>query len=110
MIMTVYSIFRFVFEILCIVIAGYWGFSKVKYGNWRIVLGILAPLIIVVIWSVWGAPASLHRLQGIASLALELGIYAVSAIYLYNTKFKAFVICFILLAITNACINFFISH
>lgn len=105
--MTVYSAFRFLFEILCIVIAGYWGFSKVSYGNWRFVFCILAPLIIVIIWSIWGAPASHNRLQGIARLALELGIYTVSAIYLYNTNFKAFVICFILLAITNASINFF---
>lgn len=40
-----YSIFRFMFEMLCIVIAGYWGLSNVRYGNWRFILCVLAPLV-----------------------------------------------------------------
>jgi len=107
MVKNLYSIFRFSFEILCIGIAGYWGFSKTTLGNWRFVLGILAPLAIIIIWSIWAAPSSPNRLQGVARLALELGIYAVISICLYNTNYKSLVFYFILLSVANASVNYF---
>lgn len=110
MIMSLYSIFRFLFEILCIVIVGYWGFGSIKYGDWRFVLGVLVPLTIVFVWSVWGAPSSTNRLNDLSRLVLELVIYAISAICLYNTRLKALTICFIIIAVANAFINYFANR
>ena len=107
MVMNLYAIFRFLFEVLCLVIAGYWGFSQVSYRKLRFILGIAAPLSIIIVWSIWVAPSSPNRLQGLTRLMLELGIYAFSAVCLYHTNFKNFVGWFILIAIANASINYF---
>ncbi len=109
MIMNLYSGFRFLFELLCIVIAGYLGFNYSNFGNWRFILGVLAPLAIILVWSVWGVPSSPRRLQGLLRLALKLGTYGISAILLYNTSFKSLIGWFILIGITNACINYFVD-
>lgn len=107
MIKGIYSILRFLFEILSIVSIGYWGFSRVSLGNWRYLLGIAAPLIVIAVWSIWGAPSSSNRLQGIARLLLELSVYTVSAVCIYNTDAKQLTLPFILIALVNALINYF---
>lgn len=104
---TIYSLFRFLFELLCIGIIGYWGFQRIGLGNWRYVLAILAPLALIAVWGMWMAPSSSHRLQGITRLVVELGVYAITAVCLYFTDFREFTVWFIVLALVNAAINHF---
>ena len=105
MIETIYSIFRFLFEILSVGIIGYWGFSLKNLHGWRYIIGIAAPLLIVVVWATWGAPSSAYRLAGIARLALELGIYLIATLCLVLTGHRQIAVVFGIVGLANGITN-----
>lgn len=107
MLKNIYSIFRFAFEILCLLISGYWGFSLHAPGWLRFVAGIGLPLVIAIFWGVWMAPLSQYRLQGIVRLFLETLLYAGLAVCLYNTPRRDYTLVFGITALANALINYF---
>lgn len=104
----IYSSLRFVFEITCVFLAGYCGF-KLDHKFVSVIVGIMLPLMIVIIWSIWGAPASPNRLLGLGKLVFELVIYAGVALLMYNVTMARGSIIFITAGIINAMINYFLT-
>jgi Na+-transporting NADH:ubiquinone oxidoreductase subunit NqrE len=69
---------------LCMVLAyGYWGF---KTGNGLVIqflLGIGVPLVVIVIWGIFLAPASKQRLQGVPHWMLEIILFVAAIVALF---------------------------
>jgi len=62
---------------LCLVLAyGYWGFTTGNGLIAQLLLGVGVPLMVIVVWSIFLAPASSRRLQGLPHWALELILFA----------------------------------
>ncbi|MFA9557753.1 YrdB family protein [Evansella sp. AB-rgal1] len=69
---------RFVLEVISIVAIGYWGFKLEKGVVLQYIMGIGAPLLIIVVWAMFGSPGAPYRLQGMFRLGLELTIYSLA--------------------------------
>lgn len=106
MIVSLYSIFRFLFEILSVISIGYWGFQLRSLNQWRYVVGIAAAVLVIAVWAVWGAPASPNRLQGLSHFILELAIYLIAAVCLYFSHHKPAGIAFGIVGTVNAIVHF----
>ncbi|WP_036185233.1 YrdB family protein [Ureibacillus manganicus] len=70
---------RFICEILALIIFGMWGFLQGK-----IVGAIGAPLVVAVIWAMFGSPNAPYKLQGFYGSILELFIFLVASYILYS--------------------------
>jgi hypothetical protein len=72
---------RFLLELCAVVAAGYWGFRASDSAlEW--LLGLGAPLVVVMLWGAFVAPKAPSRLPDPARLVLELAIFGVAAIAL----------------------------
>ena len=77
---------RFLLEICVLISVGYWGFKSDSGWILKIPLGIGAPLLIAVIWGMFGAPKATYHLNGIMLLALEVLVFGSGVAALYSTK------------------------
>jgi hypothetical protein len=74
---------RFLIEISALVIFGYWGF-RVSQGTFmKYLLGIGIPLLVAVIWGMFGSPKAPYGLTGIPYLLLEIIIFGLPAVALF---------------------------
>jgi hypothetical protein len=72
----------FLLELAMLAAFAYWGFHTSTDGILRIVLGIGAPLIAIVVWGIFLAPRSSKRLTGIQQLILATIIFGLAVIAL----------------------------
>ncbi|WP_158555991.1 YrdB family protein [Peribacillus glennii] len=93
---------RFVCEILALIIFGFWGF---RYGN--IIGAIGVPVMVAVIWALWGSPAAPYQLEGFYKLFLELAILSLASYVLFSLghNYLALVFCIVALG-TSAIIRY----
>jgi len=66
---------RFLLEICVLISVGYWGFKTGSGWLLKILLGIGAPLLIAIIWGMFGAPKAAYPLSGFLLLALEVVVF-----------------------------------
>ncbi len=87
---------------LCVVASlCYFGF--VVEASWveKIGLGIGLPVLAIVIWAIFGAPASRRRLQGLPFLLLQIIWFGAAAVALYFARQPILAIIFALLFVLN---------
>lgn len=76
---------RLLLEVSILIIIGYWGFhSDTTTG--KMGLGIGGPLLIALVWSLFGAPKAPYLLKGGARYMLELFLFALSVLSLFFLK------------------------
>ncbi|MHC5216234.1 YrdB family protein [Enterococcus sp. LJL128] len=76
----------FLIEIFAIFILGYWGFTLHSSKIIRVTAGLLAPILTIVIWSIWCAPSSSYRLEGLWLVALKCLLFGIVVCCLLSTK------------------------
>ena len=92
---------------LCVLAAlAYWGFATGSTVPVKIVLGIGAPVVAIIIWAIWGAPRSRRRLQGISYWLLRIAFDAVGAIALYVANQHTWGVIFALVAALNCILGY----
>ncbi|MFJ5716139.1 YrdB family protein [Neobacillus sp. NPDC093127] len=74
---------RFLLEILVLVILGYWGFRVSQGTVMKIIVGIGSPLLVAVIWGMFGAPKASYPLSGFSFLLFEIVIFGLPAVALF---------------------------
>ena len=74
---------RFLLELCVLAAVGYWGFKTGSGWFVKILLGIGTPLLIAVIWGIFGAPKANMQLHGLMLLALEIIVFGSVAAALY---------------------------
>lgn len=81
---------RFGLELLALLALGLWGFGL--SGGWalRLGAGLGAPLVAVLLWGAFGAPAAPRRLPEPLRLLLELAIFAAGAAALIAAGYPLF--------------------
>lgn len=77
---------RFLLEICVLISVGYWGFNTAPGWFLKTLLGIGAPLLITIIWSMFGAPKAAYHLTGFSMLALEVIVFGLGVAALIATK------------------------
>ncbi len=84
----------------------YWGFVTGATLPVKIVLGISTPVVAIIIWSIWGAPRSQRRLQGISYWLLRIAFDAAGAIALYIANQHTWGVIFALIAAVNCILGY----
>jgi hypothetical protein len=67
---------RFLLELCAFTALGYWGFQTGSSLLWRIVLGLGAPLLAIVLWGMFVAPKAAVQVPPAVKLLIELGVFA----------------------------------
>ena len=98
---------RFLLELCVLISVGYWGFKTGSGLFLRLVLGIGMPLLIAVIWAMFGAPKSAFRLQGPLMLMLEIIVFGSGVAALFLTKNTILASVFAAIIVVNRVLMFF---
>lgn len=74
---------RFILELSALASLGYWGLKSGNGMIMKFILGVGSPLLIAILWGIFGAPGSLYQLPKPFQWLLILGVYfmADSALY-----------------------------
>ena len=74
---------RFLLELCLLAALGYWGFTT--HSSWllKILFGVGVPLLAAVLWVVFIAPKSTHRLSRLPYLAVESALLGSGAVALF---------------------------
>ena len=75
----------FLLEIVSIIIISYWGFLQGKTSVSKYTLAILLPLVAIILWGRFAAPASKHRIKFPYRIIFELVFFAIGTFLLYKT-------------------------
>ncbi|MGG3562331.1 YrdB family protein [Neobacillus rhizosphaerae] len=73
---------RFLLEIMVLIILAYWGFHVIQSFVIKTVLGIGTPLLVAIIWGMFGAPKAPYSLTGFPFLLLEIVIFGLPIVVL----------------------------
>ena len=73
----------FLLELCMLAAFAYWGFTTGTALIAQLLLGIGVPVVVIVIWGIFLAPASTRRLQGLRHWLLEISIFALAIAALY---------------------------
>jgi hypothetical protein len=70
----------FLLEMAVYVSAGYWGYTRRPLAlPLRLALSVGAVALLVVVWSLFGAPSAVHPVHGAGRAVLELGWFGAGA-------------------------------
>ena len=97
---------RFLLELCVLASVGYWGFRTGSGTILKILLGIGAPLLIAVIWGLFGAPKANFHLQGSMLFVLEVVVFGSGVATLYATKNHSLAWVFLVIVIINRILMF----
>ncbi len=77
---------RFMLELCVLGIVGYWGFRIGEIPVVKIILAIILPIVVAVIWGLFGAPHAEWEVRGILNVLLEISVFGVGVAALYHLK------------------------
>lgn len=88
-------------EIAVLAALCYFGFAVEASWLGKIGLGIGLPVVAIIIWALFGAPASRRRLQGLPFLVLQIVWFGAAAVALYFAGLVILALIFALLFVLN---------
>ncbi|WP_329765533.1 YrdB family protein [Bacillus nitratireducens] len=77
---------RFMLELCVLGIVGYWGFRVGTITVIKVTLAIILPVIVAIIWALFGAQHAEWEVQGILHVLLEIIVFGVGVAALYHLK------------------------
>ncbi|OTN88907.1 hypothetical protein A5819_001399 [Enterococcus sp. 7E2_DIV0204] len=91
----------FLIEVAAIFILGYWGFTLQSSKIIRVTVVLLAPILMIIIWSIWCAPSSNYRLEGLWLVILKCLLFGIVACCLFTMKQSSIAIIFVTIVAIN---------
>ncbi len=92
---------RFLLELGILAAVGHWGFS-IRPEWWsKLAFGIGAPLLIAILWGVFGAPKAVYPLSGVVRFLFELLIFGAAPVALFATGQVTIAWLFVLIYLVN---------
>ena len=76
---------RFILELCALGAVGYWGIYTGNGKIMKIVLGIGSPILLGVVWGVFGSPNAAVKLTMTWHILLEMIVFGIPAVALYFT-------------------------
>ena len=92
---------RFILEVCALVSLAYWGFQSSQSILMKLALGIGSPLLIAIIWGVFGSPAAPIPVKGFQRLLLEILIFGLATFALYSSGKVTLAIIYAITVILN---------
>jgi uncharacterized protein DUF2568 len=95
-----------VLELGVLAALAYWGFATGSTIPVKVGLGIGAPVAAIMVWAIWGAPRSGHRLQGVSYWLLRIVFNTAGAVALYVASQQTLGAVFALAAALNCILGY----
>lgn len=92
---------RFLLELGILAAVGYWGFTTGTGWLGKVVFGLGTPLLIAVLWGMFGAPKAVYPLPGGWLLVFELIVFAAAPTALFATHRPGLAWLFVLIYLIN---------
>ena len=92
---------RFILEVCALAFLAYWGFQSGQGILMKFVMGIGSPLLIAIIWGVFGSPAAPIPAKGFQRILLEILIFGLATLALYSSGNVTLAIIFAIIVIVN---------
>lgn len=92
---------RFILEVCALVCLAYWGFQNNQGILMKLGLGIGSPLLIAIIWGVFGSPAAPISVKGFHRILLELLIFGLATLALYSSGKPTLAIIYAIIVVLN---------
>ena len=86
---TMHLALAFAIELAAIAAFGLWGYAATTGIN-KWVVGIGAPVFLVVLWSVYAAPASNSRLDTLPLLIFKITVFTLATLIFFKTGYPIF--------------------
>ncbi|WP_232065318.1 YrdB family protein [Rhodocytophaga rosea] len=64
---------------------GYVGFQSNQSTFWKYLLAVGLPLLVAILWGIFAAPRSVHRLTPLYRALFALGLFSLTALLLYRS-------------------------
>ena len=93
---------RFLVELTALAGLAFWGWSAAHSATGRVVLAIATPTVAAWLWGMYAAPASAHRLKGVARLAVEWLVLGGAALATAVAGLPWVALTFLVVAVINA--------
>src|SRR5574337_576827 len=94
-------VLSFLLEVMAVVVLGYVGFTLEVSKVTCFIAGLGLPIVFILIWGRFCAPASPHRLSGLWLICLKLLMFCLAAVSLFLTNGFLISILFFVLVILN---------
>ena len=79
----------FLLEVGALLILAYWGYQLQLTRIARVAVGLAAPLTLMIIWGIWCAPSSSHRLEGAWLIVIKCVLFGLVIFCLFRMNYKA---------------------
>ena len=76
---------RFILELCALASFAYWGFHISQSMPIKLLLGIGSPLLVIIIWGLFGSPAAPLPLKGFNRILLEMLIFGLAVFALFSS-------------------------
>ena len=93
---------RFLLEIAILIAIAYGGFHVGSSYLTKILFGIGALVITMIIWGLFGSPNAPFALQGFSRLLLEIAILTVAIAHVWNLLNSTVIIIFVIVFVLNS--------
>jgi hypothetical protein len=93
---------RFLIELAALAGLAFWGWTAAHSTTGRVVLAIATPTAAAWLWGMYAAPASKHRLDGLALLAVEWLVFGGAAVATAVAGLPWVALAFVVVAAINA--------
>jgi hypothetical protein len=107
MIKSINQILVFILEVIILFSYGYFGMTRQWNLTLRVLFTILVVSIVVLLWSIFAAPKSAHRLQMPYLALFRAFIFSFSALLLFQSEHKNFAISIFVLTLLTQMISYF---
>lgn len=91
----------FLLELAMLAALAYWGFNTVENTLVKLLLGIGASAIAIVVWAIYNAPRSARRLPPVPRILLSLLMFTVAALALAAAGQTTWAVVFMVVALIN---------
>lgn len=103
----IHQLVAFLLELVMLAAFGYWGFKTNQTPVLKWLVGIGLPLIAVVLWGIFAAPRSVHRLPLPYQILFGWMLFGLAGYMLYQTGHKTMATLFLSVAIASGVIAYF---
>ncbi|WP_339251733.1 YrdB family protein [Sporosarcina sp. FSL W8-0480] len=93
---------RFILEMCGLIAVSYWGFQSGSGFLMKSVLGIGSPLLMAIVWGLFVSPKAPMQFKGFRRVILELIIFGIAALALYDVGKQLLAIVFGILTVVNS--------
>jgi hypothetical protein len=94
-------ILAFLLELCMFAIFAFWGYQQGTTKTLRYAIAIALVLLSILLWGIFAAPNSQHRLRYPPRMLFEAAMFLIASFLLYKSDHKSLAICFFIVVCLN---------